>query len=104
LINFRFFLKFEICRNIFLDGLCQNNGELCPNLHVCYDYFYTNSCRRSINCPYPHILTERYHENILGTLINLDLDALTKAFRVYCQSKVKFQIQDFFLNLNFILF
>jgi len=97
-------LKFEICRNIFLDGLCQNNGELCPNLHVCYDYFYTNSCRRSINCPYPHILTERYHENILGTLINLDLDALTKAFRVYCQSKVKFQIQDFFLNLNFILF
>lgn len=80
--------KFEICRNNFLDGICQTNGELCSNLHVCYDYFYTNSCRRSINCPYSHILTEKYHKDILGILINLDLDALTKAFRVYCQSKV----------------
>ena len=42
-----------------------------------------------MNCPYPHILTEKFHENILGSLINLDLDALTKAFRVYCQSNVK---------------
>jgi hypothetical protein len=87
-IFFSFFFKFEICRNNLSDGLCQTNGELCPNLHVCYDYFSTNSCRRSINCPYPHQLTERYHENILGTLTNLDLDALTKAFRVFCQSKV----------------
>ncbi|CAF3434900.1 unnamed protein product [Rotaria sp. Silwood1] len=82
-----FFMPFEICRNIFHDGLCQNNGKLCSNLHVCYEYFYTNSCRRSINCPYPHILTQKNHENTLGILIHLDLDALTKAFRVYCQSK-----------------
>lgn len=41
-----------------------------------------------MNCPYPHQLNERTHEKILGTLVHLDLDALTKAFRVYCQSKV----------------
>jgi hypothetical protein len=69
---------------------------------VCYDYFYTNSCRRSLSCPYPHILTERCHENILGTLSNLDLDGLTKAFRVYCQSKVKNNF-EFVLYLCFIL-
>jgi len=83
-----FFLQFEICRNNIIDGICQNKDELCSNLHLCYDYFYTNSCRRSINCSYPHIITKKLHENILGSLINLDLDALTKAFRVYCQSKV----------------
>ncbi|CAF1016189.1 unnamed protein product [Rotaria sordida] len=82
-----FFMPFEICRNNFHDGLCQNNGESCSNLHVCYEYFNTNSCRRSINCPYPHMLIQKYHENILGTLIHLDLDALTKAFRIYCQLK-----------------
>ncbi|CAF2431942.1 unnamed protein product [Rotaria sp. Silwood2] len=58
-----FFMPFEICRNNFHNGSCQNNGELCSNLHVCYEYFYTNSCRRSINY------------------------ALTKAFRIYCQLK-----------------
>ena len=84
-----FLFKFEICRNNLLDGSCQTNRESCPNLHVCYDFFYTNSCRRSINCPYAHQLTQKLHENILGTLTNLDLEALTKAFRVYCQSKVK---------------
>ncbi|CAF3599964.1 unnamed protein product [Rotaria sordida] len=82
-----FIMPFEICRNKFIDGICQNNDILCTNLHLCYDYFYTNSCRYSINCLYPHILTEKYHKTILGSLINLDLDLLTKAFRVYCQSK-----------------
>jgi hypothetical protein len=48
-----------------------------------------------MTCPYAHQLSERYHENILGTLINLDLDALTKAFRVFCQSKVnQIEIHD----------
>jgi hypothetical protein len=92
-----FFMPFEICRNKFIDGICQNQGELCSNFHICYDYFYTNSCRRSTNCPYPHILTEEFHENILGSLINLNLDALTKAFRVYCQSNVKKKKNIFFL-------
>ncbi|CAF4418139.1 unnamed protein product, partial [Adineta steineri] len=46
-----------------------------------------NSCRRSSNCPYPHLLIERIHKTILGSLTSLDLDVLTKAFRVYCQSK-----------------
>ncbi|UJR26717.1 hypothetical protein I4U23_008032 [Adineta vaga] len=82
-----FFMPFEICRNYFLNSPCQTNGDICPNLHVCYDYFYTNACRRSISCPYPHELTERSHGNNLGSLNNLDLDGLTKAFRVYCQSK-----------------
>jgi hypothetical protein len=83
-----FFMPFKICRNKFLNGICQNDDELCSNFHICYDYFYTNSCRRSIKCSYPHKLTEEFHENILGSLINLDLDLLTKAFRVYCQSNV----------------
>ncbi|CAF1004064.1 unnamed protein product [Adineta steineri] len=82
-----FFMPFEICRNNYFDNTCQNNGEICSNLHVCYDYFYTNSCRRSSNCPYPHLLIERIHKTILGSLTSLDLDVLTKAFRVYCQSK-----------------
>ncbi|CAF3811897.1 unnamed protein product [Rotaria sp. Silwood1] len=82
-----FYMPFEICRNKFINGICQNGDTLCTNFHICYDYFYTNSCRYSINCPYPHILTEKYHKNTLGSLINLDLDLLTKAFRVYCQSR-----------------
>ncbi|CAF4424865.1 unnamed protein product [Rotaria sp. Silwood2] len=82
-----FVMPFEICRNKFIDGICQNGDSLCTNFHICYDYFYTNSCRYSINCSYPHMLTEKYHKNILGPLISLDLDLLTKAFRIYCQSK-----------------
>ncbi|CAF4719725.1 unnamed protein product [Rotaria socialis] len=80
-----FFMPFEICRNN--DDMCQHGDILCSNLHLCYDYFYTNVCRHSMNCPYPHRLTEKHHKTILGSLINLDLDILTKAFRVYCQSK-----------------
>ncbi|CAF2125611.1 unnamed protein product [Rotaria magnacalcarata] len=80
-----FFMPFEICRNN--DGMCQHGHILCSNLHLCYDYFYTNVCRHSINCPYPHRLAEKHHKTILGSLINLDLDILTTAFRVYCQSK-----------------
>lgn len=34
------------------------------------------------------MFTEEQHGTILGTLIHLDLDALTRAFRVYCQLKV----------------
>lgn len=83
-----FFSKYEICRNNSLDNPCQTNGQLCPNLHVCHDYFYTNTCRRSINCPYGHQLNGRHHGHILQSLRSLDLDILTKAFRVYCQSKV----------------
>ena len=67
------------------------NGQFCSNLHVCYEYFYGNACRRSINCPHGHQLTTKSHGHLLKTLTNLDLDALTKAFRVYCQSKVKNQ-------------
>ncbi|CAF4503322.1 unnamed protein product [Rotaria socialis] len=79
---------FEICRNNnYYDGVCQINGISCSNLHVCYEYFYTNTCRRSPNCPNPHLLTRKYHENTLGTLTTLHLDALTKAFKIYCQSK-----------------
>ncbi|CAF1605170.1 unnamed protein product [Rotaria magnacalcarata] len=82
-----FHMPFEICRNNYYDGVCQINGISCSNLHVCYEYFYTNICRRSPNCPNPHLLTRKYHENTLGTLTTLDLDALTKAFKIYCQSK-----------------
>ena len=82
-------LKFEICRNNSHDNPCQINGQFCPNLHVCHDYFYTNICRRSSNCPYAHQLNGKDHGHILRALRNLDLDTLTKAFRVYCQLKVK---------------
>jgi hypothetical protein len=54
-----------------------------------------------MNCVYPHVLTEKLHGNILGSLINLDLDALTKAFRVYCQTKVKENIFNIWI-LTFI--
>ncbi|CAF0732105.1 unnamed protein product [Adineta ricciae] len=82
-----FYMPFEICRSCNPDNSCQINNGICPKLHVCYDYFYTSSCRRSLNCPYPHSLTQKSHGSTLSTLKNLDLDALTKAFKVYCQSK-----------------
>ena len=64
------------------------SGQSCPNLHLCYDFLYTNNCRRSSNCPYPHLLTERKHGPQLQALAALDLEILTKAFRVFCQKKV----------------
>ncbi|UJR22381.1 hypothetical protein I4U23_025443 [Adineta vaga] len=82
-----FFMPFEICRTLWTDGYCQNKDRTCTNLHLCYDYFYGNSCQQVNNCPYSHLITKKEHEDILGSLINLDLDALTKAFRVYCQTK-----------------
>ncbi|CAF1179585.1 unnamed protein product [Adineta steineri] len=79
-----FFMPFEICRN---HVICQDKNGTCSNIHVCYDHFYTSSCRRLMNCPYPHNITKEFHEDILGPLMNLDLDVLTRVFRVYCQSK-----------------
>ncbi|CAF1633437.1 unnamed protein product [Adineta ricciae] len=80
-------MPFDICRNPLVDGYCLNKDQSCSNIHMCYDYFYGNSCQQMNNCPYPHFLTKKLHADILGPLISLDLDALTKAFRVYCQSK-----------------
>lgn len=82
------YFQFEICRNLLVDGYCLNKDQSCSNIHMCYDYFYGSSCQQMNNCPYSHCITKKLHEDILGPLISLDLDALTKAFRVYCQSKV----------------
>lgn len=85
--TYRFFVlkfQFEINRHSI-----PSTNEQKPEIHLCYEYFHLNSCRRPTNCPHPHVLTETEHKQILAELTDLDLRVLSQVFSIFCQSKVR---------------